>query len=1442
MRTRLSLFCDKVIEAGWLAAAIIVPLFFNIYSQRVFEPDKLSLLRSIALVMGVAWIIRAVEDRRFHQAEGKPWAPGPSLAQRVLKTPLVLLTLLLVVVYIISTALSVVPRVSLAGSYQRLQGTYTTFSYIVIFFLLLEGLRTKQQLDRLITAMVLVSFPIAMYGMVQHFGLDPLPWGGNVTRRVASNMGNAIFVAAFLIMVVPLTLSRLFEQWQQVVEGLSRGDRILAIILPLAFMAMVGLAWILELPFPPAKPLYFWTSLFASLLFVLAMLAFAYYLRKPVIRLLLLAGYSIILIVQLLCIFYTQSRGPWLGLLGGVFLYFALLGLIKRRARLTWAMVLFAIVVGVSLVLFNTVQSPTMEALRGIPYIGRLGKVLQTEEGTGKVRILIWQGVVQMISPHPPLEYPTDEGSPRADPFNTVRPIIGYGPESMYVAYNRFYQADLAHYERRNASPDRSHNETFDALVQTGGMGFVVYMLLFGSLFSYGLKWLGFIRSRRQGVAFAGLWIGGGLVGALVTWAWRGLPYIGVGIPLGVMGGLAVYLAAFMVMLTAIPLMNRRGKGQTREVPALGGRYSLWMLALVAAVVAHFIEIHFGIAIAATRTYFWTFAALMVAIGTRLALQPAAGEAPAAEEPPPAPEAQPTPRRRRRGAAPTPPPQPRVARGEDWQGALLALTVMAILILGTMLFDFTTIQTGNPGLLATIWRSLTQNGGKLSPVMLALFLVTWGMIGLVGLGQLATQTESAGKSRPEWWTAAGLFALISFGGALIFALLHAMRLKPVTITSPEAPNPLANTITFYYLFVLFIILSLAAVLTFLFRRPTKPWRWGGGLADIGVVALGVILPVVAATLIAATNISIVRADILYKQGLSSEKAEQWDGAIFFYDKATQIVPQEDFYYLFLGRAYMEKGKAGQGATREQLLSQSEKILKKARQLAPLNTDHSANLARLHRTWGGLTQGQDRSAHFQQALSYYADALSLSPNNAQLYDEWGQTYFALGEYEKAEEKYNRSLAIDRQYLQTYLLLGELYMRQKAWDKALSIYQQALETNPKSADLYSALGYVYTQQGNLEAALQAYEQAVELRPKSYNDRKNLAILYQQMGRTEDAIREATEAYNLAPDSQKQTMQSFLAQLQGSSPEKAGQIQNLIAQGRQQMDAQEWAAAETTFKKVLELNPNHPQAHGALAYVYAKQGRPDEAIAENLVVIGLAPNDYNSYKNLGILYNQKGQIAEAIVAIEKALALAPEADKPALQTFLDQLKQAQGQASPTAEPTVRAGGLSPQERNNLYNAPPAMAIDPQKSYQATIVTARGHIVVKLEAAQAPQTVNNFVYLARQGFYDGLTFHRVENQPGFALIQGGDPTGTGTGGPGYTVPAEIGLPHDEGAIAMARTSDQVNPQRASSGSQFYICLVPIHQLDGAYTVFGYVVEGLDVAKQIAVGDKILTILIGEE
>lgn len=160
---------------------------------------------------------------------------------------------------------------------------------------------------------------------------------------------------------------------------------------------------------------------------------------------------------------------------------------------------------------------------------------------------------------------------------------------------------------------------------------------------------------------------------------------------------------------------------------------------------------------------------------------------------------------------------------------------------------------------------------------------------------------------------------------------------------------------------------------------------------------------------------------------------------------------------------------------------------------------------------------------------------------------------------------------------------------------------------------------------------------------------------------------------------------------------------------------------------------------------------------------------------------------------------------------------------------------ETNMSFKEPQeVMVFEAGKIYSAVISTSKGDIVCRLDQEKAPLSVTNFIQLAKGGFYNGLSFHRVV--PGF-VIQGGDPTGTGSGGPGYTIPAEIGLLHEKGVLAWARLPDQVNPKKRSSGSQFYITLEAVHQLDGDYTVFGKVLSGMDVVQSIKVGDKIKSV-----
>ncbi len=155
--------------------------------------------------------------------------------------------------------------------------------------------------------------------------------------------------------------------------------------------------------------------------------------------------------------------------------------------------------------------------------------------------------------------------------------------------------------------------------------------------------------------------------------------------------------------------------------------------------------------------------------------------------------------------------------------------------------------------------------------------------------------------------------------------------------------------------------------------------------------------------------------------------------------------------------------------------------------------------------------------------------------------------------------------------------------------------------------------------------------------------------------------------------------------------------------------------------------------------------------------------------------------------------------------------------------------------YDRAPAMQIDPDKDYTATIETDKGPIQIKLYPEHAPKTVNNFVSLARDGFYDGLTFHRVI--PNF-MVQGGDPDGTGRGGPGYKFEDEVRgnpLKHETGSLSMANAGPNTN------GSQFFITHAPQPHLNGRHTVFGKVMDGQDVVDAIGQGDRMTSVTITE-
>jgi cyclophilin family peptidyl-prolyl cis-trans isomerase len=272
-----------------------------------------------------------------------------------------------------------------------------------------------------------------------------------------------------------------------------------------------------------------------------------------------------------------------------------------------------------------------------------------------------------------------------------------------------------------------------------------------------------------------------------------------------------------------------------------------------------------------------------------------------------------------------------------------------------------------------------------------------------------------------------------------------------------------------------------------------------------------------------------------------------------------------------------------------------------------------------------------------------------------------------------------------------------------------------------------------------------------------------------------------------------------------DKRHDIAALYQQGKAHLDAQRYADALESLRQLRAQNPGHYKDTDQLIVEAQTKMQKQKWQAR--------PTNGSNNRNLIIV----GALALVIV-----LAFF------ALSNFLSAPSSTSG----------GAGKLASQQRSEMYKSAPAMKIDVNKSYVATIKTAKGTIVAELYPKDAPQHVNNFVFLARDGFFNNLTFHRVV--AGF-VIQGGDPLGTGSGGPGYNIPPEIKAKHTNGALAMARQGGpaQTTP---SSGSQFYITLAPQPGLDGQYTVFGQVTSGLDVVAKIAIGDVIQSVTIEEK
>jgi tetratricopeptide (TPR) repeat protein len=345
-----------------------------------------------------------------------------------------------------------------------------------------------------------------------------------------------------------------------------------------------------------------------------------------------------------------------------------------------------------------------------------------------------------------------------------------------------------------------------------------------------------------------------------------------------------------------------------------------------------------------------------------------------------------------------------------------------------------------------------------------------------------------------------------------------------------------------------LVITLGVVLAPTWAGVTRKATIMGGIS-------GVVLSILIVVLIVFTNLRIIQADIVFKLAEPFTRTGQWPVAITIYNRANQLAPNEDYYYLFLGRAYLEQAKTlSEQNDRENLIRQAESDLRRSQSINPLNTDHTANLARLYSLWASFTQDQGEKARKGGISSdYFSRAVQMSPQSARLWDEWALVYLnILQSPEEALTRLERSVEIDPEYHWTYAMMGDLNLRssrlldepgesEKALQEAVKDYTKALELAPTN-EAQSIFGYklalasAYVQLGEFNEAIRVYGDILNTAPagaEKWRIEEAIANLYLETGDIENALIHFKNGLSLAPDDQKSSIQEQIDQIPQSQP---------------------------------------------------------------------------------------------------------------------------------------------------------------------------------------------------------------------------------------------------------------------------------------------------------------------
>jgi tetratricopeptide (TPR) repeat protein len=1073
---KLIRYCEGMMEATWLSALVCIPLFFALWGNSL-QDAKSYLLRSFAIVLGTAWVVSLVARAGFGTGDS---SPSRFSLMRLMKTPLAGPTMILALALVTATLLSLSPWISFWGTTVRRSGACTTLSCMLFFAVMAVSVRSDQQLNRIITVAILTSVPVSLYGIEERYLMGPIVTLDTGNFRVTATLGNAIFLAAYLAMVLPLTVSRiLLHRRPPESAGQPRSARRIQTI-----------------------------------------------------------GYTVVLVLQLWAILFSISRGPIVGLIVGGTVMLLILALYWRQRWLATGILASGVILSATLALLAWPGSPFHRAAKPatggrLSTIERLTSIFDPQADTSG-RTAIWNAAVQAARFSPALVM--DEG--QKDPLSSARFLFGYGPETVAFVSRAFLAREYNMALTVHQSCDRIHNDFWDTLITTGWLGLAAYLVFTFLAVYYGCKWLGLISTRKQQALFWTFTLVGSLIGSLVLGSWRGPGFLGVGLRFGSSAGLIVYLAWLSWRKEFDPANSSVPIARALVLMALLSGLVAHLIEINFSFGVETTLFYFWIYIALLLTVGYR----LPSIGANATTTEVAGARMESMPFGHASQSQPgLPRSAKPMPGANPPAQrhslrPAALFSFRWEIIGGLITALVLVNLGVILISRGVAHSAVQTIVDALTRS-RQNPNAWTESLLftavaiaLLFAFLW--------------TKEAGQATPQktWLrsvmvtlTVAGTTALV-YWFCLAVHVARMLTLADVSLgTLGQFLKERAFMVQFYYGFTFLLILIMA---TFLAdpppSDPAQPRRWVWFRYGLAAILAGAGMSVIY-----TTNLRWAKVEAMDHWALSFHSMQQLPVSVAICEAAIKATPKAEHQYFFLGKVLTDQAVATTDADQRQaLFLKADQVLEAGHKVSPIDHAFLIRRGHLYQKWAETEPNQDRKmALGRQAIAFFQRAARVNPGNNDLW--YRMAYTAMAVFRSPDEAQPwlvRSLELYPDLDTAHGLLGDVFFnkglaardqsaREVFFRSAATNYLQANRlsgTNDASASIRynAALGKSHGELKDLPAALSAYEKAVLAAPpkERWKCEEILARLFGSRNDKTNSAQHWQRAIELAPEEKR------------------------------------------------------------------------------------------------------------------------------------------------------------------------------------------------------------------------------------------------------------------------------------------------------------------------------------